>query len=529
MFPRSLPSCVMPAVDKYFVLMVLVLCVALAARIYGIDAASLWADELWGVDACSQGSWQAMIRNLIYKDSHPPGYQTMLYFWMRLFGDSDVSVRMPSVLAGVAAVAALYRLGRTFLNPMIGLLAATILAVSHMAIYYSQEARAYIFILLFAILHYHSFLQLFVRNERSWREWLAFWLVGALLAYFHYVGVVILLAEATVLFFLPGQGGRFTRLVKPFLPVLLLYLPWLSTLYRHLFHSDASWETPVPDMAVMLQTARFLWGPDDFRLYAGMAILAVFLGACLWHRVFRGGMTESQKILLLLLVLSLLPMAMFYLKSHWGRSAYTIRHFIYLIPVLSLVTARFIERFVTWRRWRESRALVFHMAIIVPLFVSLNVSMSLKEGGKLYNDISKIEYRESVETILLDEEFMAQPKRHVFISNKFFDHYLMRFGVRGKPARFFHNDQPQKIDEYRDMISKQGVGDFYYLEVFMNVDTGAPSPLLRELQKHYYTVCVTQFVWVQVVKFSTLLPGGEQKVIGTCPEPTPGTGSARIF
>ena len=151
----------------------------------------------------------------------------------------------------------------------------------------------------------------------------------------------------------------------------------------------------------------------------------------------------------------------------------------------------------------------------------LNISSQLKVGGQLYSVFNKIEYRQAVETIMLDRDFMQYKPRQVFISNKFFDHYLRLLNVKERPAAFFHQNNPEKFPEYERFIQEKGIADFYYLSVFQDVSTGVPSPVLQFLYSKYYTVCVTQFVWVQVVKLSTRLPPEQNQVVRSCPRATP--------
>lgn len=62
---------------------------------------------------------------------------------MRLFGDSLVVARMPSVIAGVALVAAVYLWVRTVAGRWAGVIAAGLLALNPDAIYHSQLVRFY--------------------------------------------------------------------------------------------------------------------------------------------------------------------------------------------------------------------------------------------------------------------------------------------------------------------------------------------------------------------------------------------------
>ena len=504
-------------------LLMLVVLLATACRSYLLDGAGLWADELWGVDACSQGSWWAMIDSMILKDSHPPGYQTLLYFWMQWFGDADATVRLPSVIAGVAAVHALYRFGVRFFTPLMGLVAATLLAVSYNAIYYSQEARAYIFLLLFAIWHYHLFLLLFLHDDALERDesmtprlWVLFWLVGLLLCYFHYVGVVIVFSEAMALLLVPAFRQKWQVFLKAFQPILILYLPWLLVMMRHILHPDQSWETATPGWNELVGTARFIWGPASVQFYPAFAGFLLFLGL-MWQQRKTAFLSEDRRLLLVLL-LAFMPWALFFIKSNISASAYTIRHFIYIIPFAMLVSARWIVALLACMKPDFGvKTLASLLLAMVWLMMSFNTSSNITVGGKLYAGITKQEYREAVAVIAKDSDFMKTEKKNVFISNLFFDHYLRLLRVRYKPAPFMHQQAVEKMPEYEKYIREQGMNNFYYLEVYQFVDTRAPSPILRELRKRYHTLCATQFFWVQVLKFNTQLPPNPQDKLKSCP------------
>src|SRR5262245_44716196 len=62
---------------------------------------------------------------------------------MRMGLGSDWWLRLPSALAGTLAVPALYAVGRRVASEAAALWAAALLALSSMAVWYSQEAGAY--------------------------------------------------------------------------------------------------------------------------------------------------------------------------------------------------------------------------------------------------------------------------------------------------------------------------------------------------------------------------------------------------
>ena len=146
-------------------LLVFIVAVAMSYRLYDLDYLSLWADELWSLLDASRASWHEMIASIINRDSHPPGYQTILYWWIHLAGKSDFMVRLPSVIAGVAAVLSVYKTGEKHFSRECGLFAALLLGGSYSAIYYSQEARAYSLLVFFYSLHIGAFLSIFLNKS----------------------------------------------------------------------------------------------------------------------------------------------------------------------------------------------------------------------------------------------------------------------------------------------------------------------------------------------------------------------------
>ena len=127
-----------------------ILLVALLLRIFQLDAESLWLDEVYSVNWGNHDFVQ--ILGLSIQNRHPPLYLLLLHYWMQLFGDSEFSVRLPSVFFGVFSVAMLYKVGTLLFNKWTGLISAFIMAISAYQIYYSQEARAYTMTILLALL-----------------------------------------------------------------------------------------------------------------------------------------------------------------------------------------------------------------------------------------------------------------------------------------------------------------------------------------------------------------------------------------
>ncbi len=122
---------------------------ALVLRLARLGFQPLWWDEGWSLYFATSDPG-AMLQ-LTAVDIHPPLYYLLLHVWIGLFGPSPISVRLLSVLIGVAAVPLIYLAGRRLFGQRVpadsagkvGLLAALLLAISPFHIYYSQEVRMY--------------------------------------------------------------------------------------------------------------------------------------------------------------------------------------------------------------------------------------------------------------------------------------------------------------------------------------------------------------------------------------------------
>ena len=86
--------------------------------------------------------WQTLAGTIV-GEIHPPGYYMVMLPWTKWFGSSIVSLRLPSVLFGVASILLIYVLARYTEDTLTALLAAAMLALNGLHLYWSQTARMY--------------------------------------------------------------------------------------------------------------------------------------------------------------------------------------------------------------------------------------------------------------------------------------------------------------------------------------------------------------------------------------------------
>ncbi|KKU90757.1 MAG: hypothetical protein UY21_C0017G0011 [Microgenomates group bacterium GW2011_GWA1_48_10] len=123
-------------------MIILILLLGLGLRVINLNQ-SLWLDEAIEILGVGENSFVTLLTTYSIGDFHPPLYHYILKVWDSIFGHSEIASRLPSAMFGVATVFFVYKIGQVLGGRRLGVLAAILLAINPLAIYYSQEARMY--------------------------------------------------------------------------------------------------------------------------------------------------------------------------------------------------------------------------------------------------------------------------------------------------------------------------------------------------------------------------------------------------
>jgi hypothetical protein len=120
--------------------------VATVLRLYHLGAQSLWIDEVFSVTSAGVGG-SLSARDLL-ENVHGPLYSLILHLAGRGPAASEWALRLPSALAGIALVPALTWLAAGWVGREAAIAAAWLAALSPFLVWYSQEARNYMPLIL---------------------------------------------------------------------------------------------------------------------------------------------------------------------------------------------------------------------------------------------------------------------------------------------------------------------------------------------------------------------------------------------
>lgn len=335
------PSLRIQLKSRYFLGAVAVVVLAFILRLFRIDYLGLSGDEPSTV-SFSQLSIQDLLK-ASGNTGYPPFHYLLMHYWMEIFGKSEVSIRVPSLVAGTLLVALMIFMGTRMFNEGVGILAGILAAGSPMLLHFSQEARAYSILGLVSMLS--TWCLWYAVHNKNWLAWAAYSLSVAALLYIHYAIVFLLAAQG---FFCLVQAREkpaiLARFVVSMMGALLLFSPWLpfflvgpSKAGSELgFSMDSYWSVVVSFISGETNAE---WGIRD--ILAGV-LGFVLLGVSV-YTFFRSGKPRAAQLLVSSLGISLILMIPISVNFSMPR------HFSYLLPIFLLLVAWGIRGLASWK------------------------------------------------------------------------------------------------------------------------------------------------------------------------------------
>lgn len=331
----------------------LVIALAVALRVLNLGTQSLWLDELFSRGAALEPTLWGSIEHGSIKDMFPPLYPVISHFAVRLPGDAEAAMRLPSAVAGIAAVLVVFGIGRLLCSARIGLVAAALTSCHWFAVAYSQEGRPYSLLLLFSALA--TYFGLLVvdcerRGRPTRRAWLGFGVAGLLVCFLHYVGALFFGAEALLLLLWAWRDrARLRGLVLSAGAVGVCYAPWLSVVVVQIGHREGTKQPP--HLGDVVRTYS-----DLLARHAWWFAAIIALGSWAATRPVRtptavpdSSVFSARERALLLLAWLTMPVLITFALSYLVVPIYTVRNMIVMLPAVALIAALALAQIE--RRW----------------------------------------------------------------------------------------------------------------------------------------------------------------------------------
>lgn len=306
---------------------------ALLVRLVNITYASLWSDELYSMlSVHPDNSFYEML--LLQRRDQPPLYFVLLRLWVDVFGHTDFSARMLSIIIGSASVFAIGWVNNKIYNFRVGLLSAFLVAFNFTQIEYSLEVRFYGLVFLLVVISMYTY-YLCKKNNATWFVHILHGGVCAMIILSHHFGAFVVLVYGLFdVADLIRTKFQFEKLKKKFVAysfTLLLIVPWF-------YWSLTSIKTVQNYWLKIIDLGGYLLFNLNYNIVALVLILLVA-----GFGLFRSGFKQNNMNLVLLfqiVMVTIIPLIFSYVKFPILVSRYSFS----LAPALyTLIAIGFIE------------------------------------------------------------------------------------------------------------------------------------------------------------------------------------------
>jgi hypothetical protein len=350
-------------------------------RFYNISGLHFTYDEFSAFFRTGFNNFDDLIRFGVMKpDTHPPGVQVFLNYYVKLVGDNEALVKLPFIIAGIFSIYLAYRVGKIWFNPTVGLIAAMFVSVLQYPITFSLMARPYSPGLFFSLAMVFFWTNLvFQKNSKRILNAVGFVLSATFLAYTHHFGLLLVgLAGASGIFLVKGK--MLWRYIFYLFLVFVLYIPNIPVFLKQLGKGGVeSWlSKPKSD---------FILNYLDYILHYSPLMVMLTITLLILSFVFN---TKDQKENRIFKVLAI----------GWFLSTFIIAYLysVYINAVLQFSVLIFVYPFLVIFFFSNFRDLVPKMkwgVVVVFLTVSIYTLISERQHFKVMYNMA---YREILTT-----------------------------------------------------------------------------------------------------------------------------------
>jgi uncharacterized membrane protein len=206
-----------------------ILVASFLSKLMALHGTQLFRDEANSFFIASCKTVSEILYHLRY-DGNAPLYPILLHFWMSLFGMSEFSAQMFSVLLALSACAFVGALAADFFGKETGIVALLLTSIYSVWIYDAIQIRPYALLIAATSMALWMWCRLLRDSRNSWRSQLIFIFGSLIMLYTHPWGVFAVFswfvaAWIDFILFKKGKEFLFSRLFWSFVIIGFGYLP----------------------------------------------------------------------------------------------------------------------------------------------------------------------------------------------------------------------------------------------------------------------------------------------------------------
>ncbi|TSJ45520.1 glycosyltransferase family 39 protein [Fluviicola chungangensis] len=238
---------------------------------------SLGGDEPFSVYHSQQSL--SNLFSIFQQENNPPLHFLLLHYWIKYFGISEISVRIPSLIFSSFTVLFVYRIGLRFFNLRVAVIASIIFTFSTYQVIFAHEARAYALMGFLTAVSMFHYLEIIHSKNRNFRNFFWFFLANTLLIYTHFFGFFILFIQFFFILFQPRLLKDYYKFLLLFSGVMLVtYSPYMwLILSRFSSAAGGTWVSPPSGISELYEMLRAFSNAPVTAVFTIMTMVAGFV------------------------------------------------------------------------------------------------------------------------------------------------------------------------------------------------------------------------------------------------------------
>jgi len=501
----------MPFLKKYKIsddriIVIIIIVLASVLRLYNFWNLPFMHDEFSAIIRSQYDNFSDLIDFGVKTDSHPAGVQIFIYYWIKIFGLHEWSLKFPFIICGIFSVFLVYKIAKTWFGSDTAVFSALTIGILQFTIFYSQLARPYSPGLCFVLLSTFYWTKLVFQKEYSKVNIILYVMAASIASYIHAFSLFFIFIQGiTGLFFIKGKANFKYIFINSL--IFILYIPHIQIFIIQMQRGDIGGWLAKPNINFILDFFSYAFHYSQIFYFTVIASV-YFLSTSSKNR--KKGVNKFRLISLLWFTITFLTA---YLYS------------VYRHPILQFSTLLFVFPFIIMLAFSYVANLKTNIKYIFMLGFTLVGVFTLVTTRQHYNTMYNQGFDGIVKNIAKDSKKynIANPSFVLQAPNqKMFEYYLEKNNLDnsyfkitdGKLStslhNFINNKKPKVLfygwadyedlsivaylkDNYKYILNKES---FFNSEYFVFSDTLIDENISKDIEnKHEIVGSSNEFIF----------------------------------
>lgn len=318
--------------------------------------------------------------------NNPPLFETILHYWIKLFGINENVVRIPSIIFSIVSTVFIYYTTKLVSenNEKSSLLACLLFTLSLFISTLQIETRAYSLMIMLVTMNSYSFL----RNiqTKSTNYWQSMWILSTVFGWYTHFFTIWIYIVQIIYSIIRFKSLPIKKLLIGGILIILLFSPYLGILIQRFSATEnqGTWVEPAKFDSIYFVLWQFCNNPISSILF--------FIGFCYFTYLSIKLKNINQQFIALWFWLPFLIMYFISLPHKFSIPMFLERYVCFVAPALFIGMAVFI---IQIPKYLQTKSGLFKFLPLVLLLV-MCIGIKMKESRNIFKQYSELNKRNTL-------------------------------------------------------------------------------------------------------------------------------------